>query len=174
MVIINRDWRRRLSTDNLLGSLSFSELLFSLWVSSLEGTGVVGDFLRRQGYRCDSLEDLMHRMISLENEDFELATNRVLYLSLLSLKNIGWTREDEESRNLSDTVDYLCSTFPYLKGAEYISYIWALPFESDEWLQNRSPEKHLKNCPEWMLGPLEDTVLDWQRLHTTLWSTAPI
>jgi hypothetical protein len=102
----------------------------------------IDNFLRGCNYKYNNLEDFLYRMIFFEDEDLELAVNRTFYLSLLSLKNIGWTREDEENRSLMVAVDDICNYFLYPEGAEYISHIWALPMDYREWIKDEPEDKY--------------------------------
>jgi hypothetical protein len=47
-------------------------------------------------------------MAFFENENFGLALKRITYLSLISLKHLGWTIEDEKDHNLDYTIAYIC------------------------------------------------------------------
>ncbi|MDR1426050.1 MAG: hypothetical protein LBI70_03640, partial [Rickettsiales bacterium] len=80
-----------LCTDDFFSSLSFYEILLSLKIHMARDIMAVNNFLRGRGYRFDNLENFIYRMAFFENENFGLALKRITYLSLISLKHLGWT-----------------------------------------------------------------------------------
>jgi hypothetical protein len=105
----------------------------------------VDNFLRGQGYRFDNLENFIYRMAFFEDEDFGLAMRRILYLCLVSLKNMGWTREDEKDHNLDYTIAYICDFFDYPEETRFMMYYTAKTKEEEniERIQNYRLEKYL-------------------------------
>ncbi|MDR1426013.1 MAG: hypothetical protein LBI70_03420 [Rickettsiales bacterium] len=149
-----------LCTDDFLGSFSFSDLLIFLGFALVKNT-TVSNFFKSRGYRCDNLEDFFYRMIFFENQNFELTVQRVLYFALASLKNMGWTKEDEENHALDYTIDDICSLFDYPEGSEHIICYTPRTKEEKgvERLQNYRLEKYFDKY-KFFLNPWSKVKLD--------------
>jgi hypothetical protein len=163
--MIYRDLQRRLATDNFFKSLSFSEILLSLETFSIGDIWNVGNFFRKQDYVYESLEYFLHRMSFFENEDFELAIQRGLYLSLLSLKNVGWPREYEENNGLGKALYDICDSFHYPEGADDLIYMWSSPMKNEEgircikWTPSGSLDRYLDEY-KYLLNCWDEVILD--------------
>ncbi|MDR1426015.1 MAG: hypothetical protein LBI70_03430 [Rickettsiales bacterium] len=136
-----------LCTDDFFRNLSFYEILLSLKIYMAKDVTVIANFLREQGYRFDNLENFIYRMAFFEDEDFRLATDRATYLALVSLKHLGWTREQEIDFTLSEAVDWICDIFDYPNDTWNMIYNYYTPRKKEdegiERLQNYKLEKYL-------------------------------
>jgi hypothetical protein len=147
-MVLARDLYYGLCTDDFFNNLSFSEMLLSQrrWVAD---ETAMNNFLRGRGFSCDSVEDFMYRMLFLENEDFDFSRHRALYVSLLSLKTVGWTDEDLKDHSLSDALYDLCDSFYYPEGADDMIYFDAFPMRDErgircvQWTPDGSLERYL-------------------------------
>jgi hypothetical protein len=107
----------------------------------------------------------MYRMLFFENEDFDLSRERALYVSLLSLKTVGWTEEDLKNHNLSDILYDLCDSFYYPEGSDDMIYFNSFPMRDKRglrrirWTPDGSLERYL-NEYRYLLNYWDEVILD--------------
>jgi hypothetical protein len=98
------------------------------------------DYLRKHGYKYDNLEDFLYKMSFFESEECELITKRTLYLSLMNLKNINYSNDEE----LGYAIDYMCEFFNYPEETRGLIYYMPKTKEQNgKWVARDRLEEYL-------------------------------